>query len=218
MPDPEFRNRWRQWVAQTLGGSEEQIEAATRAAMEAIKANSSREKAVQAARSAWGSHTQAPSGRADKIPAQALGDVAATPVDATTPVPRGRFRGRVAGFQQRFEVSGRRNILVWDFRVERKDSNVEQTPVAVEMRGFAFEGSIVNGDEVEIVGQPIDRKVLHVSAAYNLTSHALVRVSSTPTGNNFLRVVAAIIMFGFFFLFFSLLYNMPDWLPRLVGR
>jgi hypothetical protein len=113
-------------------------------------------------------------------------------------------------------VSGGRNILVWDFRIERKDSSVEQTPVAVEMRGYAFEGSIANGDEVEIVGQPIDRKVLHISAAYNLTSNALVRVSSAPTG--FPRVVAAIMTLGFFLLFLFLVFNMPLWLPQLVGR
>jgi hypothetical protein len=41
---------------------------------------------------------------------------------------------------------------VWDFRIERQDAVGNRRPsVAVEMRGTHFEGSVADGDEVEVV-------------------------------------------------------------------
>ncbi len=48
------------------------------------------------------------------------------------------------------------------------------------MRGFAFEGAIGNGDEVQIDTIAKDGAIVQVREVQNLTSNSTVRVTSRP--------------------------------------
>jgi hypothetical protein len=87
----------------------------------------------------------------------------------------------VAGFQQRNELRGRRYLIVWNFRIEREGHDREPlAPVAVEMRGFEFEGALADGEEVEITGKAKRGRIVHVQRVENLTSNSVVRVKEGP--------------------------------------
>jgi hypothetical protein len=147
-----LRERWRTWVQGALGGSQGQIDAATDAVMDAIRAGATQDRAEVQARAAWSGAQK----------------VAAARGPALT--------GRVAGFQQRNEQVGQRYVAVWNFRVEGDDAPA----VAVEMRGYSFEGSIGDGDEVRIDAHARGGDVVHVGWLENLTSNSVVRVTSRP--------------------------------------
>jgi hypothetical protein len=89
------------------------------------------------------------------------------------------IKGTVSSFQQRTEQintgTGPRSLVVWDFRIEQRDSTGQPMPrVAVEMRGRSFIGSINNGDVVEIDARFRPGQVLQVRRLRNLTSGAVV--------------------------------------------
>ena len=92
-------------------------------------------------------------------------------------VPRGWIRGRVAGFQPRNELRGSTYITIWSFRVEQRGG---LPPVALEMRGYAFEGSITNGDEVQVRAVSGQQRPQRVSSLVNISSNATVRVTKKP--------------------------------------
>ena len=48
------------------------------------------------------------------------------------------------------------------------------------MRGFEFEGSTANGDEVEVHATPRGTRVLRVDALQNRTANATVRATKKP--------------------------------------
>ncbi len=85
------------------------------------------------------------------------------------------IRGQVSGLQQRLEHWAVRPVTVWDFRVERHDDAGNPLPrIHVEMRGRSFEGSIANGDWVEITANRKNGKVLHTRNVRNLTAGVIV--------------------------------------------
>lgn len=87
------------------------------------------------------------------------------------------IKGQVSGMQQRFEPGG----AVWDFRVERTDPSGKPLPrVAVELRGQSFQGSINNGDWVELFGEWRSGDVVKVDEVKNLTTNATVRTQAVP--------------------------------------
>lgn len=167
MGDDGLSGRWEAWARKALGGDQAQIEAATRAVMSAIGAGASQEEAVARARAAWGGEeAPLPSPAASPVPRPAL-----TP--QRTAVSGSEIVGRVAGFQARNEMYGRTYLAVWDFRVEQSNA----PPVAVEMRGYAFDGAVANGDEVRIAPTEARGGIVHVHSLENLTSNATVRVT-----------------------------------------
>jgi hypothetical protein len=99
------------------------------------------------------------------------------------------IKGVVSGFQPRSEQigtgSGTRMLIVWDFRIERKDSTGQPMPrVAVEMRGTSFIGSISNGDVVEVNAAFSPGQVVEARQVRNLTSGAMV----TAKGEELMRL------------------------------
>jgi tetratricopeptide (TPR) repeat protein len=96
-----------------------------------------------------------------------------SPSRQAEPVAADPREGVVANLQQRFEQTlERRTVYVWNFRLDRGD----QPPVAVEMRGYGFEGSLANGDRVRLPVIPKSGSVLQVDAVQNISSNATVRV------------------------------------------
>ena len=83
--------------------------------------------------------------------------------------------GRVTSLQQRIESFE----VVRDFRLERQGPDgTFLAPVAVELRSSrytGFEGSILNGDEIEVAAHPAPAKTLKVGEVLNLTSNSVVR-------------------------------------------
>jgi len=148
--------------------------------MDAIAVGASQEAVAEAAKRAWAEATPAPA------------PVLERPEPQFAPARPGHVRGRVVGFQQRNEMWNGRYLAVWDFRVE--DDSGGQVPI--EMRAFSFEGSIANGDEVEVQaqsrgGRPVNTKVVH-----NLTSNSLVRARHTAGTGPIARVFAMIMFFA----------------------
>lgn len=120
----------------------------------------------------------------------------APPPGAPSGDPR---EGVVSNLQQRFEqrALGRmmRQVYVWDFRVNREGL----PPVAAEMRGFRFHGSISNGDRVRLSHSARPGKVLQLHRIVNLSSNSTVRVTRRPrlitTGLGILLQIVLLLIF-----------------------
>jgi hypothetical protein len=111
-----------------------------------------------------------------------------------------QFKGQVSGFQQRVEPSGGKTVLVWDFRLERHDEAKHPLPrMAVEMRGPAFEGSISNGDIVEVEGHLGSSNVLHANRLRNLSTNATVSARGIVTRriSTFVFLLIFVVVAGF---------------------
>lgn len=92
------------------------------------------------------------------------------------------YKGQVSGFQSRFEAR-RGPVIVWDFRLERRDPSGNPLPrVPVEMRGRAFVGSINNGDWVEVSGQWRRGVILRPARVMNLSTGVVVRAKGATIG------------------------------------
>jgi hypothetical protein len=198
---PEVEARWHSWAEKTLGGTSAQIEAATQAAIGAMARGASQADVLEIAKSAWASGkipAATPQPASPSPPPQRVAQpVAAAPAAGIGDASRGSVRGRVAGFQPRNEMWGRRYLTVWDFHIE-----TDAGAVSVEMRGFSFEGSIANGDVVEIRGNARGNKILHVRRLENLTSNSTVRVKKGPHKST--RVLGSLVKTIFFLIWLGI--------------
>ena len=99
-----------------------------------------------------------------------------------------RIIGDVREFRPRNQREGQLNMEIWSFRVERYDASGNRLqPVPVEMRGERFDGSISEGDWVELPGEWKPGQVVHPDQVKNLTTGATVRgsvTSSSKIGDN----------------------------------
>jgi hypothetical protein len=199
--DDGLRDRWQAWVKKALGGTEAQIEAATLAAMGAIRAGGTQDQAVEHARAAWNGKTA--SAVAQPTPPQQAAPVP-SPSPQRTPVSGAEITGKVAGFQARNEMFNRSYIIVWNFRVERAGV----PPLAVEMRGYAFDGAVANGDEVRLAATPGRGGIVRAKSLENLTSNATVGVSRgalfSPS-NRTAKVVRAVFAVVFLIIVLSII-------------
>ncbi|MCP3770708.1 MULTISPECIES: hypothetical protein [unclassified Streptomyces] len=106
--------------------------------------------------------------------------------------------------QSRTEQQGEANYeTVWTFRVERYDEAGNRVLlVPVEMRGYAFEGAISEGDWVRAHGK-MKKGTLRASEVENLTSGAGVNAKTMPKAaiiafSVFFAAVFAFVIWGFF--------------------
>ncbi len=91
-------------------------------------------------------------------------------------VSRGAIAGEVRGFNERAEAAGDKLLTVWTFRLERYDKAGNRLPpVAVQMSGMRFSGSINEGEWVEIPGKFREGRVMHVQEVRNLTTNTIVK-------------------------------------------
>ncbi|HYN14994.1 MAG TPA: hypothetical protein VES66_04300 [Terriglobales bacterium] len=114
------------------------------------------------------------------------------PAEGNSELHELRIRGRVEAFQERrepdrgFGLRPKRSVptyvVIWNFRLVRTGPDGKALPpVAVEMRGLelgkpAFEGSLVNGDEVEVDAPGhIPGDIIHPLEVRNLSSNCVVR-------------------------------------------
>ena len=93
-----------------------------------------------------------------------------------------RIVGEVREFRERHEPQGNINWIIWTFRVERYDKSGNQMqPVPVEMKGLKFEGTISEGDWVELPGQWKPGEIASPKKFINLTTGSEIR-GSVPAG------------------------------------
>jgi hypothetical protein len=91
---------------------------------------------------------------------------------------RGRVRGQARAVKQRTERYGKSSKEVISFRIERYDSAGNRLqPVGVELRGYGFQGSVNDGDWVEVAGRSRDGTFV-ARRIDNLTTNAIVRARS----------------------------------------
>jgi F0F1-type ATP synthase membrane subunit b/b' len=115
---------------------------------------------------------------------------------------RATVEGQVRGIQQRTESIGQSSsTMVWTFRIERYDHDGNRLPpIPVQMRSIAFEGSLSEGDEVEITGVWKDG-TLHTEDVQNLTTGATVKKKSSSSLGCLLGAVFLVIMIAGFITF-----------------
>ena len=131
-------------------------------------------------------------------PAHAQGNTRHTPPVA---LRRGYILGNVRGFQSRTENQSSlstpqapRIWTIWTFRVECLDTQGNRIAlVPVEMRGLSFQGSITDGDSVEIRGSASSRGTIRPGEVRNLTTGAVVRSSGKPLIAGLIQLVLVII-------------------------
>jgi hypothetical protein len=126
--------------------------------------------------------------------------------------------GTVSGFQQRTEqtqtAGGPRMVVVWDFRLERKDQNGQALPrVAVEMRGTEFIGSVQNGDAVEIDAPFHAGEVVQPRRVRNLTSGAVVtaREIALRRSGLALKTATKVVVFCLFIFWIMFILRIGPW-------
>jgi hypothetical protein len=88
--------------------------------------------------------------------------------------------GVVVALQQRTEPRGKEKmpIQVWNVRVERYDTDKGLPSIQVEMRGNEFIGSSKDGDQVEILDNRQEGRLLVTDRVRNMTTDSEVRVGS----------------------------------------
>jgi hypothetical protein len=181
----ESRHAWQAWAAQAYAGDPGRIQAAAEAALSALALGATSDQAVAAARAA---------AESEAAPVSHPAEPASHARASASPGQRdGRLRGRVSGFQQRYETSGRRQVYVWDFQLELPGSSGGEH-VAIEMRGFGFKGAVQDGDEVEIAGRGRPGRVNRVRRLTNLTSDSRVKVRGHPSVTRAVGVLATVIV------------------------
>jgi hypothetical protein len=88
---------------------------------------------------------------------------------------RNMIRGQVSSYQERFERTLHTLTTVWSFRLERQDEAKKPLPrVPVEMRGLEFDGTIRQGDWIEIDAEWNEGTTLRPYKVRNLTSNAVI--------------------------------------------
>lgn len=131
-------------------------------------------------------------------------NVGKVPTRRLAPAPYGpqvSVQGRVRGLRQRIEDYGEDSptYTVWTFRLDRHDSAGNRLrPVAVQMRGAAFDGSLDEGDVVRVAGRWKDG-TLHGERIDNLTTGAAIkRRSFKLAGLIAFAVFVLLVVAGFF--------------------
>jgi hypothetical protein len=121
------------------------------------------------------------------------------------------IKGQVSGMQVRLEQALRKSWGVWAFRVERKDADGKPLPrVPVEMRARRFDGSINNGDWVEITAKWRRGKLLHPRQVRNLSTGVTVKARGLTRGQWIvIEVVTPVLMLAI--LIFVALVFWPRW-------
>jgi hypothetical protein len=110
-----------------------------------------------------------------------------------------RIIGEVREFRPRNQREGQLSMEIWSFRVERYDASGNRLqPVPVEMKGERFDGSISEGDWVELPGHWKPGEVAHPDQVNNLTTGATVRGSVTTSSK--IGVTCGWIIFAVFLL------------------
>ncbi len=118
-----------------------------------------------------------------------------------------RVIGEVREFRERRETEGNFTWTIWSFRVERYDeSGNRMQPVPVEIRGMKFEGTISEGDWVELPELWKPGEVASPKKFTNLTTGAIIS-GSVPVGTKigmtcgwimFVIFIGAVIAFVYF--------------------
>lgn len=99
--------------------------------------------------------------------------------------------GQVRAFQHRTD-----DLTCWTFRVEQYDSSGNRLrPIPVEMRGFDFEGSLNDGDEVRVVGT-WKNGTLRSEKVENRTTNATVTLKSLRKAFVTFAVIVTILVSG----------------------
>jgi hypothetical protein len=177
------RAQWRKWAEQEFGQDQSAVNRATDAVLSALIEGYSVSDAMTIARSA-----AAASASPDTVP------VAETQ-PANIVSDSNYLRGCISSFRSRNELMGSRYGSVWNFRVESWDATgAPQPPIAVEMRGLSFSGSVGDGDWVEIPGRWSPGENLHVKSLRNLSMNAPVEAHGEGEAGRFFSPIAKAIV------------------------
>jgi hypothetical protein len=108
-------------------------------------------------------------------------------------------KGEIRGIKERTERRGNNGSeTIWTFRIERYDEAGDRmAPVAVQLRGYGFDGSLTEGDEVRVSGKWRDG-TLHTDKVQNLTTRAVVKKRSFAKPLIASLLVMVVFVVGFF--------------------
>jgi hypothetical protein len=125
-----------------------------------------------------------------------------------------RIIGEVRDFHDRTQKQGQLNFTVWSFRVDRYDAsgNLLQ-PVPVEVKGEIINGSISDGDWVELPGDWKSGQIAQPEFVKNLTTGATVQGYVTPGSK--ISVTIGYVFFCSFLLVAAFFFIMLVVLPIL---
>jgi hypothetical protein len=164
----ERRAEWKQWVETEIGGDTRTVDVALETVLSMLAAGRTSEDAMAAGRAAARAPVTEDAPTEQRHPTS----------DST------HLRGQVSLKRERNELMGQSYGSVWNFRVDSWDADgAPQPPVAVEVRGTEIEGSVQDGDWVEIPGPWKAGQTLHPKAFRNLTMNSAVAPSGGGTSH-----------------------------------
>jgi hypothetical protein len=177
----EKRADWREWAVREFGDDPRSVELATDSVLKSLIAGYSVEQSVAIARAAVVAGTSGTDANASRDEADTRLAAAEHPVSDAE-----HLRGQVSLFRTRTELMGTQYGTLWNFRVDSWDREGKPQPaVAVEMRGLQFNGSVGDGDWVDIPGPWEAGENLRINRLRNITMNAPVIVdddSGTSSG------------------------------------
>jgi hypothetical protein len=179
--DPELRSRWISWGNSNLLGRAAEISNAIDIALKKVLIEGTDHK-----------------------------DIMAAVYEAMPTLPADTYRGRAVSFQSRFEQSGQRNLIIWNFRLERLDRYGQLLdPIMMQMKGSNFSGAIANGDVIQFSGKPMAGQVVPTTSVMNLTAKCIVEAKGDEKHQiRFAESISKIlqIVFAVMFLYLMLHY------------
>jgi hypothetical protein len=108
--------------------------------------------------------------------------------------------------------------MLLEFRIERHDASGDRlAPVAAQMRGLSFSGSVNNGDEVRVNRARWRDGTLRVKDLNNLSTGAVVRAQQNTVGSwligAFVLVLFVVVLGALAFAFVNFVVLGNDQLP-----
>ncbi|QLY29329.1 hypothetical protein [Nocardia huaxiensis] len=182
------RRQWEAWARRKFGDNETQARAAVDAALRAAASGASSQEAAAAGLAAGQAHEEP--------------DV---PPELLEPAPRGTVVGYARRIRQQQQISDVGSLQTLEFRVEP----LRGPSLVVQMRGFLLEGSLTDGDVVEV---PIRRRrgtFVRAGRLFNRTTGSTVEMrrglwgSMSVAETMYGRVLARTFYFLFFAVFFA---------------
>lgn len=170
------RIEWTDWARKHIDGDEATIERAVDAALAALRSGATANQAADAAREAAAAP---PPTHAAEPPRVTPGPPQQTAPDAGFQASPGKIVGTATNVAKPQQLTGAGSIQNLEFQLHPLDGSAT---VFVQMRGMILDGTILEGDVVEVPNATAGSGFIKTDYAYNRTRQSPVRMQTGVRG------------------------------------